>query len=69
MKERIKVALFQAATEGKNVVQLQVLSREAIMVITSSAEFFRGCFLGVPVVLLSRDASSLDQDFILICAN
>jgi hypothetical protein len=50
MKERVLYALSQAALEGKRMTQLKVFSQQAKNTIMSSAEFFRGAFLDVPVV-------------------
>lgn len=66
MKEKIVCALSQSALEGKKVTQLQIWSRQATDAITSSAEFFRGTFQGVPVVFLGRDESLSAEDFVLI---
>jgi hypothetical protein len=65
MKERILNALSQSALEGKTVIQVQIFSQQARSAITSSAEFFRGAFLGIPVVFLSSGEFSV-EDFVLI---
>lgn len=65
MKERILDALSQSALEGKTVIQLQIFSHQARCAITSSAEFFRGAFLGIPVVFLSAEKFAV-EDFALI---
>jgi hypothetical protein len=65
MKERILNALSQSALEGKTVIQVQIFSQQARYAITSSAEFFRGAFLGIPVVFLSSGEFSV-EDFVLI---
>jgi hypothetical protein len=66
MKERLLCALSQSALEGKKVTQLQVWSQQATNAITSSADFFRGTFLGIPVVFLGRSELSSAEDFVLI---
>lgn len=66
MKERILCALSQSVLEGKTVTQLQIWSRQATDAMTTSADFFRGNFQGVPVVFLGRGESVSAEDFVLI---
>ncbi|VVO31265.1 hypothetical protein [Pseudomonas fluorescens] len=66
MKEKILCALSQSTLEGKKVTQLQIWSQRATEAITTSADFFRGNFQGVPVVFLGRDESVSAEDFVLI---
>ena len=68
MKENIVNALSQSALEGKTVIQVQIFSQQTKYAITTSAEFFRGAFLGVPVVFFNSGEFPA-EDFVLIHAS